>query len=103
MYSSENSSYHFELNPIDLIWAELKKGAGAKNTKFKMKCVEVLLVEEMKNGTPGNWRKAVEHVKSEKDRFSELNRMRGELKSFVNCLEKDDCSEAKLSGVDTFG
>ncbi|XP_022831023.1 uncharacterized protein LOC111359655 [Spodoptera litura] len=50
--------YHCELNPIELVWADVKGYLARNNTTFKMVDVKKLsLQEELKNITPEKWKK----------------------------------------------
>lgn len=59
--------YHCELNPIELIWAQIKGGVAVHNTQFTISHVKTLLQEEIVKVTAENWRKACEHVKTLED------------------------------------
>jgi|SRR5579872_2984095 len=65
--------YHCELNPIELIWAQVKGYVGRRNTTFKMKDVEVLFKEAIQEVTSENWRKAVQHVIKEEEKMWNLD------------------------------
>ncbi|CAH2102128.1 unnamed protein product [Euphydryas editha] len=65
--------YHCELNPIALIWADVKGYVAKNNTTFKFERVKELLNEGIKQITPEKWRKCVEHVKKEEEKFSQLD------------------------------
>ena len=54
--------YHSQLNPIELIWAQVKKQVADENTTFNIKDVEVLTKKALDEVTPESWKKCVEHV-----------------------------------------
>lgn len=54
--------YHCELNPIELVWAQIKNGVASKNTTFKMTDVKNLLTEAIREVSEENWRNCVRHV-----------------------------------------
>ncbi|XP_072400478.1 uncharacterized protein [Diabrotica undecimpunctata] len=54
--------YHCELNPIELIWAQVKTEVARRNTTFKLCDVKVLFDEAIRNVTVDNWRKCIGHV-----------------------------------------
>ena len=61
-------SPHCELNPIELIWAQVKGRVARRNKTFRLQDVKRLVVESLAGMTPENWRDAVTHVeKVEKD------------------------------------
>ena len=53
---------HCELNPIELIWAQIKGEIATKNTTFRLKDVQTLTSNAIENVTSENWREACEHV-----------------------------------------
>lgn len=61
--------YHCELNPIELIWANVKGYVARKNTNFKFDEVKQLLQEGLQQITSENWKRCVEHVIKEEDNF----------------------------------
>lgn len=65
--------YHCELNPIELIWAQIKNEVAAKNTTFKLADVKGLLLQAIENVTPTNWHKCVQHVIREEDKMNTLD------------------------------
>ena len=48
-----------ELNPIELIWAQVKHFVAKQNTTFKMSDVKRLLTEALNSITPEKWKNAV--------------------------------------------
>ncbi|XP_050311486.1 uncharacterized protein LOC126747047 [Anthonomus grandis grandis] len=65
--------YHCELNPIELIWAQIKGEVASKNTTFKLNDLKVLLNEAIGNVTPTNWQKCIEHVVKEEQKMWDLD------------------------------
>ena len=59
--------YHCNYNPIELVWANLKKYVSARNTTFKINDVQCLFMEAVNSFSTDAWRKCVEHVKKEID------------------------------------
>lgn len=55
--------YHCELNPIELIWAQVKGDVARNNTTFKLPDVEILFRNALDKVTDDNWKKAIEHTK----------------------------------------
>lgn len=55
--------YHCELNPIELIWANIKGYVARHNTTFKFEDVKKLLEDGISQVTNNTWANCVEHVK----------------------------------------
>ena len=55
--------YHCDLNPIELIWADMKRNVAQQNTTFKKIDVKQL-IEESFGIIDHNWKNHCEHVKS---------------------------------------
>ena len=53
---------HCGLNPIELVWADVKVGVARENTTFRMKDVKALVNESLGAVTPDMWQKVVTHV-----------------------------------------
>ena len=56
--------YHCDLNPIELIWSQVKGFVARKNSTFKKKDVQHLINQAFKSVTSEAWRKACDHVLS---------------------------------------
>ena len=54
--------YHCELNPIELVWAQVKGEVARQNTSFKLENVRKLLTDSLQNVTPAKWKNCVQHV-----------------------------------------
>ena len=53
---------HCELNPIELVWAQMKRMVARQNTSFKIKEVEELTNSTLDVITADYWRKCARHV-----------------------------------------
>ena len=53
---------HCELNPIELVWAQVKGYATDHNKDFTMRAIEQLAREGVENVTAAKWKKCVDHV-----------------------------------------
>lgn len=65
--------YHCELNPIELIWSQIKGHVAAHNRSFKLDEVKQLLLEGIHQITAEKWEKCVKHVIKEENRMYELD------------------------------
>lgn len=85
--------YHCELNPIELIWAQVKGFVARKNTTYKMKDVQTLFEEALKEVNAEKWRKCIEHVIKEEQKMWELdNLIEQTVQPIVINLEADESS-----------
>ena len=57
------------MNPIKLIWAQIKSEVARSNVTFKIYDVKNLVDEAIKNVTKRNWMKAEQHVNKVEEEF----------------------------------
>lgn len=67
--------YHCELNPIEMVWSQVKGYVAAQNKTFKLNEVERLCYEAISRVTPENWRNYDSHVQKTEGRMWELDGM----------------------------
>lgn len=90
--------YHCELNPIELVWAQVKGFVAKRNTTFKLKDVESIFQEALKQVDSEKWSKCVEHVIKEEARMWELDRMVDEtIEPLIISLDPNDDSTTDYS------
>ena len=65
--------YHCELNPIELIWAQIKNQVASKNTTFKLKDLKSLLQEAIADVNEAAWKKCIAHVQKEEKKMWDLD------------------------------
>lgn len=53
--------YHCQYNPIELIWAQVKRNIAEKNN-YKMADLKLLVKQSLEGVTPANWMNAVKHT-----------------------------------------
>ena len=61
--------YHCELIPIELVWVHAKGCVARNNKTFKIKDVKQLFEEGLKEVTPENWRKCINHAIKVEDKM----------------------------------
>ncbi|XP_054286969.1 uncharacterized protein LOC129002881 [Macrosteles quadrilineatus] len=59
--------YHCNYNPIELVWANLKKYVSSRNSTFKLSDVQNLFMEAVNSLSQDDWRRCVNHVKADID------------------------------------
>lgn len=65
--------YHCELNPIELIWAQVKGEVARNNKTFKLNEMKELLTQAILHVTPEKWAKCIGHIVKEENRMWELD------------------------------
>ncbi|CAI6351485.1 unnamed protein product [Macrosiphum euphorbiae] len=71
--------YHCELNPIELAWAMVKTYVKQNNTTFKLDDVKKLQNTAIDRVTSENWQHFIEHVKTEENKMTEVDRNMDEI------------------------
>jgi hypothetical protein len=92
--------YHCELNPIEMIWAQVKGYVAANNKTFKLEDVRLLLEKGIQNITPERWEKCVQHVIKEEDKMWNLDGlMETVMEPLIISLQdsSDDSSDMNIS------
>lgn len=64
---------HSELNPIELIWAQIKSEVARNNTKFNLTAVKILVNSAIKNVTADNWKKCIKHCREVEKEFRDYD------------------------------
>lgn len=87
--------YHCELNPIELVWSQVKGYIAANNKRYKLPEVQQLMREGIRKVTPEQWRNYVEHVKQTENHMWEADGLIERLhdKIVIN-LNDDDSSSS---------
>ncbi len=85
---------HCVLNPIELIWAQIKGRVARRNFSFKMADVLLETKEAFKHVTQEDWNKACEHViKVEKEWWKAENLQPAIQPVVINTADMSDDSE----------
>ncbi|CAH2108017.1 unnamed protein product [Euphydryas editha] len=88
--------YHCELNPIELIWAQVKGHVAQNNKAFKLTDVRNLFEEGIKKITATEWSKCVSHVVKEEEKMSRLDMLIDNITDtfIINVTESDSDSDS---------
>ncbi|GJQ67135.1 hypothetical protein Trydic_g8054 [Trypoxylus dichotomus] len=65
--------HHCDLNPIELVWAQVKHHVAANNKTFKISEVKELLLERLDVVTPEAWANSVKHAIEEENKMYQLD------------------------------
>lgn len=88
--------YHCELNPIELVWAQVKGHVAKNNKTFKMAEVKLLFEEGLQKVTPERWRSCIDHVIKVEDEMCKLDHLIDDVvEPFIINTDEDEleCSE----------
>ncbi|CAK9822948.1 hypothetical protein ANTRET_LOCUS5679 [Anthophora retusa] len=92
--------YHCELNPIEMIWAQVKNYVAARNSTFKFCDMVRLFTEAINVVTPENWKKCIDHVITDfEEKFWQLDGIiESAIEPFIiNLNDSDDSSVSNTS------
>lgn len=92
--------YHCDLNPIELVWAQVKNAVAMTNTDYNMSSVEEDLHKAINNVTAENWKKCVEHVKKIEAYMWDLDGISDEVQDRIVVMDagnSDDTEEESWS------
>lgn len=101
--------YHPDLNPIELIWADIKGFVSTRNTTCSMSNVKTLCEEKISNMGAQNWLPKCDHVRKIENKYIEQEGGIDEMiESFVISLHSDSDSDSEgsdnesdtMSGID---
>ncbi|XP_050516676.1 uncharacterized protein LOC126891544 [Diabrotica virgifera virgifera] len=90
--------YQCELNPIELVWSEIKRVLARHNTNFKKEEVENLIHEAYSQVTPQKWNNYVQHVISVEKRMWNIDNLLDNLDPVIINLNDDSGSESEEDG-----
>lgn len=98
--------YHCELNPIELVWSQVKGYVAANNTTFTLAGVEKLVHEGVTLVSADNWKRDCAHVECvEKEFWERDSEVESSIESIVISLGSDssttnESSESEMSGIE---
>ena len=84
---------HCILNPIELIWAQVKGYIAEHNTTFKLSDVKELVIQALTNVTKTDWQKTVQHVIHIEDEFWKADNIQDEIPPFIISLDSDESDD----------
>lgn len=84
--------YHCQYNPIELIWAQVKRHVAEKNNTFRLADVEKLMHEALDKVTVSDWGKCVQHaVKLQEEDFTKECARDSIIEPIIINLRDSDC------------
>lgn len=93
--------YHCELNPIELVWAQVKGHVARNNRTFKMVEVKKLLEEGLSEVTPEKWVNCINHTKKVENEMCQLNHIIDDVQDrlVINLRESDSEWDSESDSV----
>jgi transposase len=92
--------YHCELNPIELIWAQIKNEVASKNITFKLRDVKPLFQEAVEHVTDENWKKCIEHSKKIENEMRRIGENFGTVPELIISLQDSSSDTSTESDSD---
>lgn len=94
--------YHCELNPIELVWAQVKGYVARKNTTYKMNDVQKHFEEALQEVNAEKWQRCIEHVIKEEQKMWQLDSLLEKTVEplIINLGEEDSPSDISFSDDD---
>lgn len=90
--------YHYELNPIGLIWADAKKFVAEHNKIYKLSDVKIVFKNALQNVTPEKWQRCIGHVKQVELKMWELdNIIETQIEHLINVGDDSPSSSSSSS------
>lgn len=87
--------YHCELNPIELVWSQVKGYVAKNNKTFNLKEVRQLLQEAINNISEENWKNCVKHVvEKEEPRYWDIDDRMEEIAEVIINTGEGDSSDS---------
>jgi len=94
------AQYHCELNPIEKVWAEMKKYVESNNkfTETSIESIEKLIHDSFKNLKPGLWESCCKHISEVEEEFWRSDGlMDGIIDEFIIDFNSDSDTESDSS------
>lgn len=94
--------YHCELNPIELVWSQVKGYMARQNSSFKMVQIKDLLPAAISDVTAQKWQECIRHVEAIEKKMFTLDNIQDDLQDrFIINLEASS-SDSDLDGIEPF-
>ncbi|GJQ74188.1 hypothetical protein Trydic_g19101 [Trypoxylus dichotomus] len=85
--------YHCELNPIEMVWAQLKNYVRMNNTTFKVKDMEQLIRRAYSTVTTNNWQNYIKHVNNIEKEMWIVDNLQDDIEEFIIHVRYSSSSE----------
>lgn len=98
--------YHPDLNPIEMIWADVKKYVGSRNVDFKLANVKKLCEERFAMIGEEEWKSRCDHVQTKENEYAAKEPLIDEMtETFIinvesDSDERDTEEDTDMSGIE---
>lgn len=90
--------YHCELNPIELVWSQVKRHVGMHNTKFKNNLMTPLIENAFDTVSEQQWKNYCKHVEKVEENMWEADNLQDDIDPFI--IQLTGSSSEESSGSD---
>lgn len=90
--------YHCELNPIELVWSQVKRNVAMHNTRFKKELMQPLIDNAFDAVTTEHWKNYCRHVELIEENMWEADDLQDDIEPFIIRLNADDESSGEDDG-----
>jgi transposase len=95
--------YHCNLNPIELIWSQVKGYVARHNATFKLPDVRQLLVAGLATVSPDKWKNVINHVIREEEKAWNLDQLNeATVENFIIATGDSDTSDSTSNLEDIY-
>lgn len=92
--------YHCELNPIELVWSQVKRHVGKHNTDFKKNLMAPLIDKAFESVTEQHWTNYCKHVEKLEQKMWEADNLQDDTERFIIQLTGSSSEESSRSDDD---
>lgn len=101
--------YHCELNPIELVWSQVKRHVAVNNKTYNVKLIKPLIEDAFKAVTKEQWKKYCDHVEGIENEMWRIDNLQDDVEPFIINLsgsssdsydDSDDSSTASQSSAE---
>lgn len=91
--------YHCELNPIEMVWSQLKRHVAKHNVDFKVSKMQELINNAFTSITSGDWQNYCRHVEKVEDEMWRADELQDDIEPFIIRLTSSSGSSSNLTSL----
>lgn len=102
--------YHCELNPIELVWSQVKRHVAKNNKKYDVKLMDTIINNAFKSVTETQWNNYCEHVMKIEEKMWEMDNLQDDVEPFIiqltgssteNSIDNETSSTASQASMES--